>query len=365
MGPSSPSPPAEAHETAAGSESETAAYEYGLPQRLVAKHPLPARDASRLLVVRRPDAGAPEIEDRTFPDLLRHLEPGDALVVNDSKVFPARLVGRKPTGASAEILLLRPAEPDAYRWEALVRPGQKLKPGRIVEVAADLAVRIEASSEGGREVRLLTEADPWEAISRHGRVPLPPYLRRDAVAADRERYQTVYAARTGSVAAPTAGLHFTTELLARAREKGVQVVPITLHIGPGTFRPVDSARVGEHRLEPEQFVLSSDAANSLNALRDEGGRLYAVGTTVVRVLEAVVGEDGRFAPARGSTDLFIHPPFRFRAVDRLVTNFHLPRSTLLMLVAAFAGRERILRAYRHAVEREYRFYSYGDAMLVL
>ena len=365
MGPSSPSTQATAAGAATAMESETASYEYDLPLDLIAEHPLPARDASRLLVLRRPAAGQPEVEDRHFPDLIEHLESGDALVVNDSKVFPARLVGRKPTGAVAEVLLLRPTEPEAYRWEALVRPGSKLKPGRVVEVADDLAVRIEAAREGGRDVRLLTSQDPWEAIERYGRVPLPPYIRREAVAADSERYQTVYAESTGSVAAPTAGLHFTSELLDRAGAKGVVVVPITLHIGPGTFRPVDSKRIEDHRLETERYELGADAADSLNRLRDSGGRLYAVGTTAVRVLEATVGEDGRFEPRRGSTDLFIHPPFRFRAVDRLVTNFHLPRSTLLMLVAAFAGRERVLRAYRHAVEQRYRFYSYGDSMLVL
>ncbi len=365
MGPSSPSAQAGADGTAAGVDSELESYQYDLPESLIAGHPLPLRDASRLLVLRRPSAGDPEIEDKAFPDLLKYLEEGDGLVLNNSKVFPARLVGRKPTGAAAEVLLLRPMEPEAYRWEALVRPGSKLKPGRVVEVADGLAVRIEASREGGRAVRLLTPDDPWEAIRRHGRVPLPPYIRRESTEADRERYQTVYAAHTGSVAAPTAGLHFTDELLDRARAKGVRVVPITLHIGPGTFRPVDSLRIEAHRLEPESYVLSPEAANSLNALRNAGGRLYAVGTTVVRVLEAVMEERGRFEPGRGSTDLFIHPPFRFTAVDRLVTNFHLPRSTLLMLVAAFAGRERVLEAYRHAVEQEYRFYSYGDAMLVL
>ena len=364
MGPSS-SAQAGVDGTAAGSDSKTSSYDYDLPHGLIAEHPLPERDASRLLILRRPEAGSPEIDDGAFPDLLEHLEPGDALVLNDSKVFPARLVGRKPTGAAAEVLLLKPLEAAAYRWEALVRPGQKLKPGRVVQVADDLAVRIEASRSGGREVRLLTSSDPWDAISRHGRVPLPPYIRRESVPADRERYQTVYAAHSGSVAAPTAGLHFTDELLDRIQAKGVQLISITLHIGPGTFRPVDSAKLARHRLEPERYVLSREAAESLNALRDAGGRLYAVGTTVVRVLETAVRDDGRFEPNRGWTDLFIHPPFHFRAVDRLVTNFHLPRSSLLMLVSSFAGRERVLRAYGHAVEQRYRFYSYGDSMLIL
>jgi S-adenosylmethionine:tRNA ribosyltransferase-isomerase len=359
------------------SDADTDAYAYDLPRHLIAKHPLPERDASRLLVLRRdlpsPVSGSdeperleePVLEDRGFKDFLDYLDPGDALVVNDSRVFPARLVGRKPTGAAAEILLLRPIDPEAYRWEALVRPGQKLKPGRLVEVGEGLSVRIEASREGGREVRLETAEDPWAAIERHGLVPLPPYIRRESTEADRERYQTVYAAHRGSVAAPTAGLHLTDKLLEQARRRGVHVAPVTLHVGPGTFRPVEAPRLEGHRLESEQYIVGPEIASTLNDVRASGGRVVAVGTTVVRLLEATVREDGAFEAGRGATDLFIHPPFRFRAVDRLLTNFHLPRSTLLMLVAAFAGRERVLRAYRHAVAERYRFYSYGDAMLVL
>lgn len=368
---------------ASSSDADTEAYAYDLPRRLIAEHPLPERDASRLLVVRRARATEPAqpagstrperqagtaeaaFEDREFRDFLDYLDPGDALVLNDSRVFPARLVGRKPTGAAAEILLLRPIDPGARRWEALVRPGQKLKPGRIVEIGEDLTVRIEASREGGREVFLETGADPWAAIERHGRVPLPPYIRRESTEADRERYQTVYAAHRGSVAAPTAGLHLTDELLERARRRGVRVVPVTLHVGPGTFRPVEAPSLEEHRLEAERFIVSRESAAALDEVRREGGRVVAVGTTVVRVLEATIRDDGLFAAGSGATELFIHPPFRFRAVDRLLTNFHLPRSTLLMLVAAFAGRERVLEAYRHAVAERYRFYSYGDAMLVL
>ena len=343
-------------------DSATEAYAYDLPEHLIAFHPLPERDASRLLVVRRGEA---LLEDRSFSDLPGYLEAGDALVVNDSRVFPARLVGRKPTGAAAEILLLRPVDAAAYRWEALVRPGGKLKPGRIVRVGEDLDVRIETSREGGRQVRLLTPEDPWTAIERHGRVPLPPYIRRESTEADRERYQTVYASSTGSVAAPTAGLHFTHELLERVRARGVRIVQVTLHVGPGTFRPVDAPRVEDHRLQPEFYDVGESAATALNEVRERGGRVCAVGTTAVRVLETMVGADGSFAAGSGSTDLFIHPPYAFRAVDLLVTNFHLPRSTLLMLVAAFAGREVTLRAYDHAVSERYRFYSYGDAMMVL
>ena len=349
---------------ACSSDADTEAYAYDLPRHLIAEHPLPERDASRLLVVRRENGAPSPLEDRSFRDLPAYLDPGDALVINDSRVFPARLVGRKPTGAAAEVLLVRPIDPAAYRWEALVRPGTKLKPGRVVEVAEGLAVRVEASREGGRTVCLETDEDPWAAIERHGRVPLPPYIRRDSTTADRERYQTVYASRPGSVAAPTAGLHLTEAMLQTLRRAGVRLVPITLHVGPGTFRPVETPRLEEHRLEAERYEVSRASAAALNEARAAGGRVVAVGTTVVRVLESTIGEDGMFEAGGGYTDLFIHPPFRFRAVDRLVTNFHLPRSTLLMLVAAFAGRARVMEAYRHAVARRYRFYSYGDAMLV-
>ena len=347
-------------------DADTEAYVYDLPRHLIAEQPLPERDASRLLVLWRDEReGESASEDRSFRDFLEYLDPGDALVVNDSRVFPARLVGRKPTGASAEILLLRPIDSEAYRWEALVRPGQKLKPGRVVEVAEGLSVRIEASREGGREVRLETSEDPWAAIERHGLVPLPPYIRRESTEADRERYQTVYAAQRGSVAAPTAGLHLTPSLLERVRRRGVRVVPITLHVGAGTFRSGGGAPPGgAPAATPSAHAVSPESAGTLNEVRAEGCRVVAVGTTVVRVLEAPVREDGFFEAGSGRDGPLHPPPSAFAAVDRLLTNFHLPRSTLLMLVAAFAGRERVLRL-SHAVDARYRFYSYGDAMLVL
>ncbi len=345
----------------------TGDFEYPLPEDLIARRPTPRRDASRLLVVRR-DEGT--LRDRTFRDLLELPAEGDALVLNDTRVFPARLVGRKPTGARAEILLLRPLDgedgPTGWRWEALVRPGGKLKPGRRVLVADDLAVEIEDSTpEGGRLVRLLGTGEPWDLIERHGRVPLPPYIGRQADEEDRRRYQTVYAARRGSVAAPTAGLHFTRPLLEALEARGVRIVRITLHVGVGTFRPVEAERPEDHALHAERYRVAADAAQSLNAVRSRGGAVWAVGTTVCRTLETVANADGRFRPGEGWTDLFIRPPYAFRGVDRLLTNFHLPRSTLLMLVAAFAGYDLTMRAYRHAVAAGYRFYSYGDAMLVL
>lgn len=350
----------DARPAGAADGARTSDYEYDLPPELVASRPAPRRDASRLLVVGPGDA----LHDRRFPDLLDHLTPGDALVLNDTRVFPARLTGRKPTGAEAEILLTRPREEPGL-WEALVRPGGKLKPGRVVGVAPGFRVRIEDSIEGGgRLVRLEGDDDAWRLIERHGQVPLPPYIDREPDDADRERYQTVYAERRGSVAAPTAGLHFTRALLDRIAEMGVEVVRVTLHVGIGTFRPVSAERPEEHELHAERYVVSGDAAQTLNRVRSGGGRVWAVGTTSVRTLETVCNDAGVFHAGDGWTDLFIRPGYTFRGVDALVTNFHLPRSSLLMLVSAFAGRERILAAYRHAAGERYRFYSYGDAMAI-
>jgi S-adenosylmethionine:tRNA ribosyltransferase-isomerase len=343
----------------------TSEFDYDLPARLIAQRPAPRRDGSRLLVL---DRKAGTLEDRRFPDFLDYPSPGDVLVLNDTRVFPARLLGHKPTGAAAEVLLLNPLPGDSTgrKWEALVRPGGKLKPGRLVVVSDELRVRIEDSTpDGGRIVHLEGEGDPFELIERHGRVPLPPYIERPADQEDRERYQTVYADAVGSVAAPTAGLHFTTGLLEAAARKSVHVARVTLHVGPGTFRPVDVEDPRQHVLHSERWEMTPDTARLLNDARASGGRIWAVGTTSARVLETTVQSDRRFAPGSGWTELYILPPHEFRGVDGLVTNFHLPRSSLLMLVSAFAGTELVLRAYRHAVSEAYRFYSYGDAMLIL
>jgi len=344
-------------------ELRTEDFAYPLPEALIASRPPARRDGSRLLVI---DRETGRVFDRRFPDLRTYLRHGDALVLNDTRVFPARLRGRKPSGAAAEIFLLRPLDDgDGRRWEALVRPGGKLKPGRTVVVNADLKVAIEDSTiPGNRVVRLLCEGDPREIIERFGDVPLPPYIRREPEAEDRVRYQTVYADHSGSVAAPTAGLHFTRRLLARIEAAGVRVVRLTLHVGLGTFRPVDAARPAEHAMHAEHYRVSANAAATLNRVRAVGGRIWAVGTTSVRTLETVATEDGEIRPGEGWTKRFIYPPYTFRAVDGLLTNFHLPRSSLLMLVSAFAGRERVLAAYEHAVRSGYRFYSYGDAMLL-
>ena len=342
----------------------TSDYEYDLPKELIASRPAPIRDGSRLLVV-DPSGG---FIDRNFFDLADYLAPGDALVLNQTRVYPARLIGRKPTGAAAEVLLIRP-RPDLDSsgavFEALVRPGGKLKPGRVVEFTPDFRALIEDSVPGGgRLVRLEGDGDPWDLIERHGHVPLPPYIDRADDESDRERYQTVFAEHRGSVAAPTAGLHFTPQLLGRIEAAGVRLVRITLHVGVGTFRPVSAARPEDHELHAEWYRVGPEAARNLNEVRDAGGRIWAIGTTSVRTLESAVRSDGRFRTIEGWTDLFIRPPYDFRAVDALVTNFHLPRSSLLMLVSAFAGRERVLAAYAHAVREAYRFYSYGDAMVI-
>ena len=338
-------------------------FDYKLEERLIAQRPLADRDASRLLVIQRDGA---RLADRSFRDLPSLMAPGDVLVLNDSRVFPARLLGRKPTGAAAEVLLLEPLDPEGRRWRAMVRPGGKLKPGRRVDVDDELAVEIEASVEGGaRIVRLLTDLSPRAALELHGHVPLPPYIRRDDDEADRSRYQTVYADETGSVAAPTAGLHFTEEVLEAVRGRGAEIAKVTLHVGPGTFRPVDAENPEDHRLDAERYRLTSEAADTINKCRERGCAIWAAGTTTVRTLESVSDASGSIVPGEGATDLFIRPGHRFKAVDRLITNFHLPRSTLLMLVTAFAGYDLTMGAYRHALQHEYRFYSYGDAMVVI
>jgi len=378
MGEPDGAPPAARSRSAGGGDwfpgdgSRTSHYEYPLPEGRVARYPADRRDRSRLLVA---DRGTGGIADRRFRDLAELIPAGDALVLNDTRVIPARLRGEKPTGASCEVLLLRPlAEDDAEnpafgaRWKALVRPGGKLKPGRTVVVGPDLRVEIEDFAEdGARVVRLVGDGAPRELVERHGETPLPPYIDRDPEPGDRERYQTVYAdrEREGSVAAPTAGLHFTDGLLGRLREKGVEIARVTLHVGIGTFRPVDADRPEEGELHAERYRISAETSGRLNRVRGGGGRVWAVGTTSTRVLETVASEDGSYRPGRGETDLFIHPPYEFRGVDRLITNFHLPRSSLLMLVSAFAGRDLVEVAYRHAVAGDYRFYSYGDACLFL
>lgn len=333
-------------------------FDYTLPPELIAQRPASPRDSSRLLVV---DRATGRIEHRIFREIGDHLRPGDVLVVNDTRVIPARLRGRRPgTRGVVELLLLRPGTGGA--WEALVRPGRRLKPGTVVEVGPrGTAVEIGERSAGGRRIVRVASGGPMlDLLKDAGEMPLPPYIRRPVDHPD--QYQTVYARADGAVAAPTAGLHFTPELLDRLRGQGIAIVSLTLHVGVGTFQPVMTEDVRLHRMEAEYYTITREAADAIN---DRRGRLVAVGTTTVRALETAAGPDGRLSAAAGWTDLFIVPGFRFRAVQAMVTNFHLPKTTLLMLVSAFAGREVILRAYAEAVSARYRFYSFGDAMLIL
>lgn len=302
-----------------------------------------------------------------FSDLPELLSPGDLVVINRSRVFPARLLGERPAGGEAEVLLLRHLE-DPRDWEALLRPARRLRIGDRIRIAEDLEAQVLSGAlgaEGRRRIRIETQGDPWEAIERHGHVPLPPYVSRPDRPEDRERYQTVYARERGSVAAPTAGLHFTPEVFRRLQARGIDTAEIVLHVGPGTFRPVKAERVEDHRVDPEPFDLPAATAAAIARARARGGRIIAVGTTTVRTLESRADTDGAVRPGRGETDCVIVPGFRFGVIDGLVTNFHLPRSSLLLLVAAFAGRERTLAAYAEAVRERYRFYSYGDAMLIV
>jgi S-adenosylmethionine:tRNA ribosyltransferase-isomerase len=342
---------------------DVALFDYDLPPELIAQEPAEPRDASRLLVL---DRRTGRVEDRRFSDLERLLRPGDCLVANRSRVIPARVLGVAEAGGAVELLFVRPV--DGPRWEVMVRPGRRCRVGAAIAVAGG-AARVRVAGEGREGTRVVEVEAPWplaELLERHGLPPLPPYIERhdSPKPEDRERYQTVYARDDGSVAAPTAGLHFTPELLARLEGVGVAIHYLTLHVGPGTFRPLRGDRVEEHHLEPEPIDIPETTARAIDRTRRDGGRVIAVGTTTTRALEWAAAADGRVRAGRASADLFIQPGHRFRVVDGLVTNFHLPRSSLLVLVSAFAGREAILSAYRHAVLARYRFYSYGDAMLI-
>ncbi len=341
---------------------KTSDFNYELPEELIAQTPAEPRDHSRLLVYHR-DGGA--VEHRHFYDIVEYLNPGDALVINETKVIPARLLGEKEdTGVPVEVLLLK--RENATDWEALVRPGRRLKPGVVCSFGGGL-LRCEildnVQETGGRRIRFLYDGVFEEILDRLGEMPLPPYIHEKL--ADPSRYQTVYAKQEGSAAAPTAGLHFTPELLDRIRAKGVTTVPVLLHVGLGTFRPVKEEEVDRHVMHSEYCCVTEEAADTLNRIRAAGGRIVSVGTTSVRTLETMATDDGIIHPGSGDTAIFIYPGVRIKAVDALITNFHLPQSTLLMLVSAFVGREEALRVYREAVAERYRFFSFGDAMMIL
>jgi S-adenosylmethionine:tRNA ribosyltransferase-isomerase len=336
-------------------------FDFELPPDLIAQEPLPDRSASRLLVL---DRATGAITHRRFADVPDLVAPADVVVLNASRVIPARLRGTRENDAPAELLLVR-EETDGC-WLALGHPGGKLKPGRRVRFGPDSEIEIlEVLGGGLRRVRFVGSLDARGTLARYGEVPLPPYIRRPPTTADRERYQTVYAQHDGSVAAPTAGLHFTQGSLDGLRERGTALATLDLHVGPGTFKPVEVEDLAGHPMHGEVYEVSDAAARTINDRRRDGGRVWAVGTTVVRTLETLADQSGRVTPGTGETALFIYPPYAFRVVDKLLTNFHLPRSTLLMLVCAFGGYDQVMRAYAEAIKERYRFYSYGDAMAVV
>lgn len=338
-------------------------FDYHLPEELIAQHPLPERDESRLMILRRDTRS---IQHTKFSELLDFLSSGDLLVLNNTKVIPARLIGRKErTSGKVEILLLKPMGEGL--WDALVKRSSRLKSGtKVIFGDGQLIAKILGKTESqGRLVQFEHNGDLSGLLNKFGKMPLPPYIKREAEDDDRERYQTIYARKDGAVAAPTAGLHFTEAVFAEMEVRNIGKVELTLHVGLGTFQPVRAENVEEHDLHAENIEITSEAARRINETKLSGGKIVAVGTTSVRALESSVDTEGNVISRSGSTNAFIYPGYKFRVIDALITNFHLPKSTLLMLVSAFAGRDFVMEAYREAVEKQYRFYSYGDAMLIL
>ena len=338
---------------------KTSDFNYYLPEELIAQTPLEKRDSSRLLVL---DRISGEVEHKHFYDIIDYLHPGDCLVMNDSRVLPARLLGHRPTGGAVEVLLLR--DLGEKKWECLCKPGRKMQVGSQV-IFGDGVLTAEVTDileDGNRVVEFQYEGIFLEVLERLGKMPLPPYIKAEL--ADQERYQTVYSREVGSAAAPTAGLHFTNELLDKIRSKGVNTAFVTLHVGLGTFRPVKAENIDEHHMHSELCMISEETASILNRTKAAGGRIICVGTTSCRTLESLVNDDGSFEAKSKWTEIFIYPGYRFKAMQGLITNFHLPESTLVMLVSAFAGRENVLSAYNQAVEERYRFFSFGDAMFI-
>ena len=333
---------------------------YDLPEELIAQTPLKQRDASRLLVLDR-QTGA--VSHRYFYDILEYLRPGDCLVMNDSRVLPARLLGNRPTGGAVELLLLKDLGDN--QWECLAKPGRKLQAGQQVIFGEGklTATVLQVQPDGNRVVEFHYDGIFLEVLEQLGKMPLPPYIKAELQ--DNERYQTVYSREVGSAAAPTAGLHFTKELLEKIRQKGIQTAFVTLHVGLGTFRPVKAEEITDHHMHSELCMINKETAELLNATRKNGGRIICVGTTSCRTLESLVNADGTFTESSKWTEIFIYPGYQFKAMDGLITNFHLPESTLVMLISAFAGRENVLSAYEQAVKERYRFFSFGDAMCIL
>jgi S-adenosylmethionine:tRNA ribosyltransferase-isomerase len=337
-------------------------FNYSLPQKFIAQYPSDKRDRSKLMVL---DRAKQTIEERQFTDVVDYLQPNDCLVINETKVFPARLLGTKDkTEAKVEIFLLRQLEEGL--WEVLVKPARKVRVGNRLSVGRELVCDvIDNTVSGGRVVRFNYNGDFFEAVERLGQSPLPPYVKREPEPSDKERYQTVYAKVRGAVAAPTAGLHFTKDLLRKIENKGVKIAPLVLHLGLGSFRPVNVEDLSRHKMDSEYYEISYESANKINETMKKGGNVVVVGTSAVRALETEVTSEGWVKANRGWTDKFIFPPYEFKIVDRLITNFHLPGSTMLMLACAFAGRDFLFKAYRKAMKDKFRFLSYGDAMLVV
>ena len=339
---------------------KTEEFDYYLPKELIAQTPLEKRDESRLLVMDRVNG---DLTHKHFYDVIDYLNKGDALVINDTKVIPARIIGiKEETGAVIELLLLNPEEKDI--WNCLAKPQKRLKEGTIITFGdGSLKAKvIKIKEEGITEVELIYDGILMEILEKLGTMPLPPYIHEKLE--NKDMYQTVYAKEYGSAAAPTAGLHFTPELLKKIEEKGIKIVHITLHVGLGTFRPVNVEDVTKHVMHKEHYIMNKEAADTLNETREKGGKIYAVGTTSVRTLETIMQTNDKFVPASGDTSIFIYPGFKFKGIDGLITNFHLPKSTLVMLVSAFSSKENILNAYNEAVKMKYRFFSFGDAMLI-
>ena len=335
-------------------------FNYVLPEELIAQHPYDKRDEARLMVL---DKTTQKIEDKIFSDVIDYLEPGDCLVINNTKVIPARLYGKKDTGAKIEFLLLKRIEGDF--WEVMVRPGNKLKPGTKVSFGDGIlkAEILDILEGGNRKVKFEYEGIFNEILDQIGLMPLPPYIKESLK--EKDKYQTVYAKYDGSAAAPTAGLHFTEELLEKIKQKGIEIAKVTLHVGIGTFRPVKVENIEDHNMHSEHYYIKEEEAEKINNAKRNGKRIIAVGTTSCRVLESVADENGFVKAVEGDTNIFIYPGYKFKCLDCLITNFHLPESTLIMLVSSLAGRDFIMEAYNHAVEEKYKFFSFGDAMIIL
>jgi S-adenosylmethionine:tRNA ribosyltransferase-isomerase len=340
----------------------TEEFDYPLPPSLIAQYPSPQRGESSLMILHRRGG---VIEHRAFRDLSDYLNPGDLLVMNDTRVLPARLIGKKETGGKVEMLLIPPTNGTMGEWEVLIKGSGKVRAGTRIQLGQEVYGEVKEVKDGKGRIHFSSQGEVMDLIRKVGRVPLPPYIKREDEPLDRDRYQTVFAAEEGSIAAPTAGLHFTHNLLQLLRDQGVSIAWITLHIGLGTFAPVKARNVDDHTMEAEWVEISEQAGQKIEQTRARGGKVIAVGTTTTRALESFYDGNGGVKCGKGRTSLFIYPPYRFRVIDGLITNFHLPKSTLIMLVSAFAGKDLLAKAYKEAVDKTYRFYSYGDAMLII